>query len=128
MLATRHRYGARYTSMARTLCFWILKNIAPLYIQKFHEICKHIGVAYTRIYIQQQCHIIGIRAALRNILIVLASENKVCSHRWATCRTLLSRKRSQPVNWLELPWTVCHPSPRCRSEDLYLIFTCLSKK
>ena len=31
-----------------------------LYIQKCHEICMHIGVEYTRNYLQQRCHILGI--------------------------------------------------------------------
>ena len=38
-----------------------------LYIQKCHEICMHIGVEYTRNYIQQRCHILGIRAFLRSL-------------------------------------------------------------
>ena len=38
-----------------------------LYIQKCHEICMHIGVEYTRNYIQQRCHILGIRLFLRSL-------------------------------------------------------------
>ncbi|XP_075263975.1 uncharacterized protein LOC142355812 [Convolutriloba macropyga] len=38
-----------------------------LYIQKCHEICMHIGVEYTRNYIQQRCHILGIRLYLRSL-------------------------------------------------------------
>ncbi|XP_075264413.1 uncharacterized protein LOC142356371 [Convolutriloba macropyga] len=41
------------------------KHSTQLYIQKCHEICMHIGVEYTRNYIQQKCHILGIRAFLR---------------------------------------------------------------
>ena len=38
-----------------------------LYIQKCHGICMHIGVEYTRNYIQQRCHILGIRLFLRSL-------------------------------------------------------------
>ena len=38
-----------------------------LHIQKSQEICMHIGVEYTRNYIQQRCHILGIRAFLRSL-------------------------------------------------------------
>ena len=41
--------------------------IVKLFIQKCHEICMHLGVEYTRNYIQQRCHIIGVRESFRNL-------------------------------------------------------------
>ncbi|XP_075262574.1 uncharacterized protein LOC142354205 [Convolutriloba macropyga] len=38
-----------------------------LYIQNCHEICMHIGVEYTRNYIQQRYHVLGIRAIVRSL-------------------------------------------------------------
>ena len=38
-----------------------------LYIQKCHENCMHIGVDYTRNYIEQRCHSLGIRIFLRSL-------------------------------------------------------------
>ena len=43
------------------------EHSTQLYIQKCHEICMHIGVECTRNYIQQRCHILGIRAFLRSL-------------------------------------------------------------
>ena len=43
------------------------EHCIQLYLQKCHEICMHIGVEYTRNYIQQRCHILGIRLFLRNL-------------------------------------------------------------
>ena len=39
--------------------------IVKYLIQRCHEICLHLGVEYTRIYIQHRCHIIGVRESLR---------------------------------------------------------------
>ena len=41
--------------------------IVNFFIQKCHEICMHLGVEYTRNYVQQRCHIIGIRESLRSL-------------------------------------------------------------
>ena len=41
--------------------------IVKFFIQKCHEICIHLGVEYTRNYIQQKFHIIGVRES-RNML------------------------------------------------------------
>ena len=60
---------------------------------------------YIRIYIEPQRHIIGIRATLRKILIALASENKLYSHRWITWQTFISRKCSQQSSSKMLTWT-----------------------
>ena len=41
--------------------------IIKLFIQKGHEICMHLGVEYTRNYIQQRCYIIGFCESLRSL-------------------------------------------------------------
>ena len=41
--------------------------IVKLFVQKCHEMCMHLGVEYTRNYIQQRCHIIGVRESLRSL-------------------------------------------------------------
>ena len=41
--------------------------IVKLFIQKCYEICMHLGVEYTRNYIQQRCHIIRVRESLRSL-------------------------------------------------------------
>ena len=41
--------------------------IVKLFIQKCHENCMHLGVVYTRNYIQQTGQIIGVRESLRSL-------------------------------------------------------------
>ena len=43
------------------------EHIIQLHIQKFHKICMHFGVELIRNYIQQRCHILGIRAFQRSL-------------------------------------------------------------
>ena len=41
--------------------------IVKIFSQKCHEFCMHLGVQYTRKYIQQRCHIILVRESLRSL-------------------------------------------------------------
>ena len=41
--------------------------IVKFFIQKCREICMHLGVEYTRNYMQHSCHIIRVRESLRNL-------------------------------------------------------------
>ena len=79
-----------------------------LYIQKCYEICMHIGVEYTRNYIQQRCHLLGVRIFLRslalNVSTVAASERRDYSHRWQTCQTFVSRKHSHQSSSPRSAW------------------------
>ena len=80
-----------------------------LYIQKCQEICMHIGVEYTRNYIQQRCHILGIRAFLRSL-----------AFKCFDCRRFRAQALHLPM--ADLPDV---RSSRCISEDLFCLFTCL---